>query len=101
KLHGKGFAMSAHLVHDNGSGKLVVVAILLQPGKDNGLIRGLWKELPKQKNQEEVLASVQIDVSRILPLERSYYTFVGSLTTPPCTEDVTWIVLKHPTTISP
>jgi carbonic anhydrase len=101
KVHGKGFAMSAHLVHDNGSGKLVVVAILLQTGEDNALIRELWKELPKEKNRETVLDNVQIDISRILPLERRYYTFVGSLTTPPCSEDVTWIVLKHPTTISP
>ena len=101
KISGRDFDMSAHLVHDNGSGKLAVVAILLQAGEDNALIRELWKEMPKEKGQEEVLDKVQIDISRLLPQDRSYYTFVGSLTTPPCSEDVTWIVLKNPTKISP
>lgn len=100
KINGKAFDMSAHLVHVNSEGKLAVVAILLEAGEDNGLIRELWKDLPKEKAKEEVLDRVQIDLSQILPQDRSYYTFAGSLTTPPCSEDVTWIVLKHPTSIS-
>lgn len=101
KIHGKSVDMSAHLVHDNGNGKLIVVAILLQAGEDNALIHELWKDLPKEKEKEEVLDRVQIDISKLLPQDRSYYTFPGSLTTPPCSENVTWIVLKHPTSISP
>jgi carbonic anhydrase len=101
KINGKGFEMSAHLVHVNDEGKLAVVAVLLQAGEDNELVRELWKDLPKEKAKEEVLNGVQIDLSKILPHDRSYYTFAGSLTTPPCSEDVTWIVLKHPTSISP
>jgi carbonic anhydrase len=56
--------------------------------------------LPKEKEKEEVFNGVQIDVGKLLPIDRGYYTFPGSLTTPPCSEDVTWIVLKHPVTIS-
>lgn len=59
-----------------------------------------WKHLPGEKDKEERLDNVQIDVSRILPADRGYYTFPGSLTTPPCTEDVTWLVLKNPITVS-
>jgi hypothetical protein len=92
--------MSAHLVHDDGNGKLAVVTVLLQAGEDNALVRELWKELPKEKEREEVLDQVQIDISRILLHDQSYYTFSGSLTTSPCSEEVTWIVLKHPITIS-
>jgi carbonic anhydrase len=82
------------------SGKLAVVAVLLQKGKDNALIRELWNDFPRKKGKEEVLEQIQIDISSVLPDDRSYYTFSGSLTTPPCTEDVIWFVLKHPVTIS-
>jgi carbonic anhydrase len=100
KIDGKGFEMTAHLVHADSEGKLAVVAILLQQGEDNPLLQELWKDLPKEKEKEEILSSIQIDISRLLPSDHGYYTFSGSLTTPPCSEDVTWFVLKHPTTVS-
>ena len=89
-----------HLVHEDSEGKLAVVAVLVRKGDDSPLVRELWKDIPKQKGKEEVQDKVQIDVSQILPADRGYYAFSGSLTTPPCTEDVTWFVLKHPTTVS-
>jgi carbonic anhydrase len=101
KIDGKSFDMSVHLVHSDDEGKLAVVAVLLQQGADNALIRELWKHLPPTKETENRLDNVQIDVSHILPLDRDYYTFSGSLTTPPCSEDVSWFVLKHPTAVSP
>ena len=100
KVNGSGFEMSVHLVHADGDGKLAVVAVLLQEGEDNPLVRELWSDLPKDKEKEELLDNIQIDVSRILPSDRNYYTFSGSLTTPPCSEDVTWFLLKHPVTVS-
>jgi len=100
KINGKSFDMTVHLVHADSSGKLAVVAVLLQEGKDNPLVHELWSDLPKEKEKEERLDDIQIDVSRLLPSDRSYYTFSGSLTTPPCSENVKWFVLKHPTTIS-
>ena len=101
KINGKSFDMTVHLVHADKDGKLAVVAVLLQKGEDSPLVRELWTDLPKEKDKEEFFDNVQIDLSRILPTDRGYYTFSGSLTTPPCSEDVTWYVLKHPTTISP
>jgi carbonic anhydrase len=100
KINGRSFDMTLHLVHMDESGKLAVVAVLLQKGKDNALIRELWNDFPRKKGKEEVLEQIQIDISSVLPDDRSYYTFSGSLTTPPCTEDVIWFVLKHPVTIS-
>ena len=92
--------MTLHLVHMDENGKLAVVAVLLQEGKDNALVRELWNDLPREKEKEELFETVQIDISTTLPSDRSYYTFSGSLTTPPCSEDVTWFVLKRPVTIS-
>jgi carbonic anhydrase len=100
KINGKGFDMTVHLVHADEDGKLVVVAVLLQEGEDSPFVHELWNDLPKEKDKEEFFDNVQINLSQILPPDRGYYTFPGSLTTPPCSEDVTWIVLKHPVTIS-
>jgi carbonic anhydrase len=100
KINGKGFDMTLHLVHADSDGKLAVVAVLLQQGEDNSLVRELWKDIPQEKEKEADFDQVQIDVSQLLPSDRSYYTFSGSLTTPPCSEDVTWFVLKHPMTVS-
>jgi len=100
KIKGKGFAMTVHLVHADPQGKLAVVAVLLQQGEDNSLVRELWSKMPTEKEKEERLSNIQIDVDGLLPANRGYYTFSGSLTTPPCTEDVTWFVLKHPVTVS-
>lgn len=99
-VDGKRFDMSVHLVHADEQGNLAVVAVLLQEGEDNPLIRELWNDLPKQKEEEQFLERIEIDASHILPADRGYYTFSGSLTTPPCSEDVTWFVLKKPVMVS-
>lgn len=100
KINGKNFDMTLHLVHADDEGKLAVVVVLLQAGEDSPLVHELWNDLPKEKDKEEFYENVQIILSQILPPDRGYYTYSGSLTTPPCSEDVTWFVLKHPTTIS-
>lgn len=99
-IHGKHFEMEVHLVHADPTGHLAVVAILLKKGVDNPLVHELWNDLPKEREKEEVLDNVPIDLTALLPANRGYYTFSGSLTTPPCSENVTWIVLKHPVTVT-
>lgn len=99
-INGKGYEMVVHLVHADHEGKLAVVAVLLQKGEDNPLMHELWNDLPTEKEKEEDRDNIQIDVAGLLPAERGYYTYQGSLTTPPCSEDVTWFVLKHPLTVS-
>lgn len=99
RINGQSFEMVVHLVHKDGDGKLAVVAVLLQRGETQGVIQTVWNNLPLEKN-DPVQPLVTMDVSQLLPQQREYYTYMGSLTTPPCTEGVLWIVLKQPVEIS-
>jgi carbonic anhydrase len=100
KINGRRYDMVVHLVHVAQDGSVAVVAVLLQKGNDNHLIHELWSNLPKEKDKEHLLDNVQVDAANLLPADRGYYTLSGSLTTPPCRENVTWYVLKHPVTVS-
>lgn len=100
KVNGKGHDMDAHLVHRDKDGKLAVVSVFLAQGNGNPLIRTLWTHLPQTKGKEVVVDSVKINARELLPPKKDYYTFAGSLTTPPCTENVTWYVLKTPVQLS-
>ena len=100
KIDGKAHAMVAHLVHKNAEGKLAVVAVLLDGGGASATIDAIWKHLPAEKEKEAVAAGISVDASALLPQDRGYYTFEGSLTTPPCSEHVTWLVLKSPLRIA-
>ena len=99
-LHGKAYAMEAHLVHADDTGRLAVVAVLLQEGTENALVRDLWSHLPSAKEKEEVDEAVRIDAARLLPASHGYFAFDGSLTTPPCSENVDWMVMKDPVQVS-
>src|SRR5215467_14661514 len=83
RINGKGFEMVAHLVHTEPNGALAVVAVLLNPGPANPVVTTLWQHLLTHEGPEQKLDDVQIDVSGLLPQDRSYYTFSGLLTTPP------------------
>ena len=100
KIDGKAHAMVAHLVHKNAEGKLAVVAVLLDVGGANAMIDSIWKNLPKKKEKQTLVADTTVDASALLPKDHGYYTFQGSLTTPPCSEDVKWLVLKAPMKVS-
>jgi carbonic anhydrase len=100
QIDGKSFPMVAHMVHSAPDGKLAVIAVLLKIGKANPLIDAVLANLPKGAGGEIKLAKPLVDPTDLMPPVRNYYTFQGSLTTPPCTEGVTWFVLKSPGTIS-
>ena len=96
----RNFAMVAHLVHKNAEGQLAVVAVLLDPGAANALINKVWTYMPLDTNDRVRLPTGIIDMNELLPKDQRYYQFMGSLTTPPCTEGVLWLVLKQPTSVS-
>jgi len=100
QINGKGFAMVAHLVHAAADGSLAVVAVPLEPGAANSAISTAWQHLADHEGPEQKFDNVKIDATALLPADHGYYTFAGSLTTPPCTEGVTWYVLKTPQLIS-
>jgi carbonic anhydrase len=100
RIEGKGYPMVAHLVHKSADGALAVVAVLLREGAQNPLIATLWKNLPADKEKEVAPEKVTINAARLLPVSRAYYEFAGSLTTPPCSEGVTWLVLATPVELS-
>jgi carbonic anhydrase len=99
RIDGKAHDMVAHLVHKGPDGKLAVVAVLLDKGGASATVDSIWKNLPKAKEKEVLVANVTIDAAKLLPADKGYYTFRGSLTTPPCSEEVMWLVLKAPVKI--
>ncbi|MCH8614851.1 carbonic anhydrase family protein [Sphingomonas sp. SM33] len=99
-INGKRSEMVAHLVHRGTEGKLAVVAVLLRAGQPNSTVEALWNHLPKQKEREAYFKDVLINPAGLLPMDRSYFTYTGSLTTPPCSEGVRWLVLRSPSTLS-
>jgi carbonic anhydrase len=102
RINGKSFDMVVHLVHKDDDGKLAVIAVLLQKGSEHPLIQTLWNNMPLERGQS-LEPAVAIDLNQLLPPaeNRAYYTYMGSLTTPPCSEDVLWMVMKQPVQVSP
>jgi carbonic anhydrase len=96
EIHGKRAAMEVHFVHKDADGKLGVLAILIHEGKhDNPAYAPVFGLLHKLKLNEPVDVAA-LDLSKLLPHDKGYYEFKGSLTTPPCSEGVTWMVLREP-----
>lgn len=101
KVNGKSFDMVAHLVHKADDGQLAVVAVLLERGSENPFLQTLWNNMPLDKNVPVEPPELSINPLNFLPVTRNYYTYMGSLTTPPCTEGVLWLVMKQPVQVSP
>lgn len=100
KINGQRFDMVAHLVHKADDGQLAVVAVLLERGTENAFIQTLWNNMPLEKNMPVAPPTTTIDLNTLLPASRNYYTYMGSLTTPPCSEGVLWLVMKQPVQVS-
>lgn len=100
KVNGQRFDMVVHLVHKSDDGQLAVLAVLLERGNENPFIQTLWNNLPLEKNITVEPPTTLINPSELLPESMSYYTYMGSLTTPPCTEGVLWLVMKQPVQVS-
>ena len=97
---GKPYDMVIHFMHAGSDGKVAGVAVLLKAGRANATIQQIWEHMPKSESKEQEIAGVEINPANLLPRDSAYYTYMGSLTAPPCTEDVTWFVLKTPLAIS-
>lgn len=101
RVSGKSYEMSMHLVHRDYANNLAVIAVLMERGPEHPVIQTLWNHLPLDTGLSVEPPNVAIDLMKLLPERRDYYTYMGSLTTPPCTENVLWMVFKEPILVSP
>ena len=99
-INGKSFPMEAHFVHASKDGKLAVIAVMLKEGAKNPTLNMILKKFPLTVNNDTKLEFTKEYLNVMLPESLDYYEFMGSLTTPPCSEQVRWIVLKNPISAS-
>ncbi len=99
QVNGNRSPMVAHLVHKSDEGQLAVVAVLLESGNPNPLIDKVWTYMPLDAGDKVRMPRGILNMNELLPADQRYYQFIGSLTTPPCTEGVLWMVLKQPVAI--
>ena len=100
RINGEKYDLVAHLVHADADGHLAVIAILFKQGAANPLLDTVWKNFPSEVGKAVDVPGTPLNVTDLLPSSLGYYTFTGSLTTPPCSENVTWFVLKTNDTLS-
>jgi carbonic anhydrase len=98
-LHGKPADAELHFVHKAESGKLAVVGVLLNTGSENAALKPVWDNLPAQSGPVQS-ANATINAESLLPARRTTYRYDGSLTTPPCSEGVRWLVITDPIQLS-
>jgi carbonic anhydrase len=97
-LFGRRFDMEAHFVHVDEWGQLGVIGVMMKKGERNAALQRLWDFLPNEVGVEQAAGKGTLD--ELLPSGHRYYRYAGSLTTPPCSEGVSWFVLREPVTVS-
>ncbi|HEY5715510.1 MAG TPA: carbonic anhydrase [Psychromonas sp.] len=98
-IDGQSYPLEGHLVHADAAGNLAVVAVMFEVKDENSTLAGAWQQMPEHAGDKYQLDTV-FDIDGILPTNRDYYRFNGSLTTPPCSEGVRWLVLKESVAVS-
>lgn len=97
-IDGKLSPMEAHFVHEGPGGKLLVLGVLINEGEENPEIAKLWEVAPAKEG--EATAKSAVDFAKLVPVHSEFYRYGGSLTTPPCSEIVEWVVFRDPITAS-
>ncbi|MEM7590892.1 MAG: carbonic anhydrase family protein [Cyanobacteria bacterium P01_A01_bin.83] len=100
KIDDKSSDMEVHFVHQNAAGKLAVVGVLVNSGAENPQIAQIWQAIP-EGNKANKAQSITLNPAKLLPSDKTYVSYEGSLTTPPCSEGVSWNLLLEPIKVSP
>lgn len=100
-VNGEAFPAELHFVHVKENGKIAVLGILMQIGEENATLQSILNNMPSTPEEKNSEAGITIDPLSLLPYNtKDYYSYAGSLTTPPCSEGVDWYVFAEPITIS-
>jgi len=101
-VDGTSYPLEMHLVHVDAAGKpAAVVGVFVRPGTENAALARAFQSLPAKEGDTSAPPGDTIDAGALLPADKTFFTYAGSLTTPPCTEGITWYVLKTPIEMSP
>jgi carbonic anhydrase len=100
QLDGRPAPLGLHLMFQAPDGRVAGVAVFLRIGHANPVVKQLWKRMPATPGPERLIHGLEINPDGLLPTDTSYYTYAGSQTAPPCTEGVTWYVLRTPMFVS-
>jgi carbonic anhydrase len=101
-VDGTSYPLEMHLVHLDAAGKpAVVVGVFIRAGKENAALAQAFQNLPAKEGDKMARPGDTIAAGALLPADKTFFTYAGSLTTPPCTEGITWFVLKTPIEMSP
>jgi len=100
QINGKSFPLEVHFVHVSKQNHLAVVGVMFEEGVDNPILREIWEKMPHKVGHKATIFFSSEHINSILPDNREYYKFTGSLTTPPCSENVKWMVMKNYSYIS-
>jgi len=95
-VKGQAYPMEAHFVHRNAKGELAVLAAFLKEGAENKALVPIWNAMPDDKSSEKSISGLKVNIAQILPAKHSSFRYFGSLTTPPCSETVRWIIFEQP-----
>jgi carbonic anhydrase len=99
-LSGKRFDLECHFVHRSAAGDLAVIGVFVKPGGTNVALQPVWSAMPAHEGPERA-AGITIDPGALLPAGHGFFRYMGSLTTPPCTQGIVWTVLHQSIEASP